>query len=132
MATGYGLDGHDVQTGSVLHPASYAVGNGDSFPGIKGKWHEADHSPPANAKVKKKLFCTCTPSHVVAWCWDNCLFTVLPYLKSFLIVVYFRQLEHLRYQGYLMSLNSHVMADTHKSQKNTIRAQSQKYELADK
>jgi hypothetical protein len=33
-----------VQTRSVAHPASYPVGTGDSFPGIKRLERDADHS----------------------------------------------------------------------------------------
>jgi len=36
-----------VQTGSGVHPASYPVDTGDSYPG-----GEADHSPPSSAKLK--------------------------------------------------------------------------------
>jgi hypothetical protein len=39
IATGYGLDdrgvGVRVQTGSEVHPASYPMGTGGSFPGGK-------------------------------------------------------------------------------------------------
>jgi hypothetical protein len=36
---------HVIQTGSGAHLASYSVGTGSSFPGIKRLGHEADHSP---------------------------------------------------------------------------------------
>jgi hypothetical protein len=39
---------HTIQTSSEVHPTSYPVGTKGSFPG-----DEADHSPPASAKVKK-------------------------------------------------------------------------------
>jgi hypothetical protein len=39
---------HPAQTGSGIHPASYPVGTGDSFP--VGK--VAGHSSPSSAKVK--------------------------------------------------------------------------------
>jgi hypothetical protein len=36
MATGYGLDDRGVvQTGSGVHPTSYPMGTGGSFPGSK-------------------------------------------------------------------------------------------------
>jgi len=43
----------NVQAVSGAHPASYSVGNGDSFPGGKVARHKVDHSPPSSAKVKK-------------------------------------------------------------------------------
>jgi hypothetical protein len=68
IATGYGLDDrgigfrvsvkqefsllHVVQTGSGAHSASYPVGTGDSFLGVKWPGREADHSPPTSAEVK--------------------------------------------------------------------------------
>jgi hypothetical protein len=39
---------HVVQTGSGVHPASYPMATA-----VKGPGREADHSPPANAEVKK-------------------------------------------------------------------------------
>jgi hypothetical protein len=44
---------HAIQTGSGVHPASYPMGTGDPFPGVKWPRREADHSPPTNAEVKK-------------------------------------------------------------------------------
>jgi hypothetical protein len=42
-----------VQTGSGAHPASYAMGTGDPFPGGKARpGRDADHSPPSSAEVK--------------------------------------------------------------------------------
>jgi hypothetical protein len=43
---------HSVQTDSKDHPASYAMGFGGSFPGLKRQGREADHSP-SSAEVKK-------------------------------------------------------------------------------
>jgi hypothetical protein len=76
IATGYGLDDrgvgdrvpvgslhHVVQTGSGAHPASYTMGTGDSFSGVKRPGREADHSPPTNAEVKKMWIYTSTPPH---------------------------------------------------------------------
>jgi hypothetical protein len=40
------------------------MGTGGSFPGIKGQGHEADHSPPTTAEVKKKWIYTSTPLYV--------------------------------------------------------------------
>jgi hypothetical protein len=43
---------HVIQTGSGAHPASYPMGAGEFFPGVKRPGCEADHSSPANADVK--------------------------------------------------------------------------------
>jgi hypothetical protein len=70
IALGYGLDDrgsrvrfparagnfslhHRVQNGSEAHPASYPVGTGSSFPGVKRPGREADHSPPSSTEVKE-------------------------------------------------------------------------------
>jgi len=70
LATGYGLDDrssrvrfpvgagnfslhHCVQNDSGTHPASYPMGVGALFLGIKRPRREADHSPPSNAMVKE-------------------------------------------------------------------------------
>jgi hypothetical protein len=42
-----------VQTGSGVHPTSYKIGTGGSFPGVKRQGREANHSPPTSAEVKK-------------------------------------------------------------------------------
>jgi hypothetical protein len=76
IATGYGLDDrgvgvrvpvglrifthHVVQTGSGVHPTSYPMGTGDSFPGVKRPGREADHTP-TSAEVKKTWVYTSTP-----------------------------------------------------------------------
>jgi hypothetical protein len=41
-----------VWTGFGAHPASYSMGTGGSFPGVKRLGREADRSPPSSAKVK--------------------------------------------------------------------------------
>jgi hypothetical protein len=64
IATGYGLDdwgvgvrvpvgsriffSHVVRTVSGAHEASYPMGNGDSFPGVKRPRREAEPSPPTS------------------------------------------------------------------------------------
>jgi hypothetical protein len=68
MATGYGLDDRGgrssspgrvknflsvTQTASGAHPASYPMGKESLSLGIQRPGHEADHSPPTSAKVKK-------------------------------------------------------------------------------
>jgi hypothetical protein len=41
-----------VQTCSEVHPASYPMGTGSSFPGAKVQpGRDADHSPPSSAKA---------------------------------------------------------------------------------
>jgi hypothetical protein len=41
-----------IQNGSGIHPASYPMGTGDSFPGGKAAGCEADHSLPSSVEVK--------------------------------------------------------------------------------
>jgi hypothetical protein len=43
---------HSVQTDSGAHTASYPVGTGGDFRGLKRPGSEADHSPPSSTKVK--------------------------------------------------------------------------------
>jgi hypothetical protein len=52
---------HVVQRGSGVHPTSYTMGTGGSFPGVKRPGREADHSPPTSAEVRKMGFYTSTP-----------------------------------------------------------------------
>jgi hypothetical protein len=52
---------HIVQTDSGVHPTSYKMGTGGSFPGVKLQGREADHSPPTGAEVKKMWIYTYTP-----------------------------------------------------------------------
>jgi hypothetical protein len=52
---------HIVQTGSGAHPAFYPMGTTGSFPWVKRQGREAEHSPPANAEVKKTWIYTSTP-----------------------------------------------------------------------
>jgi hypothetical protein len=53
-----------VHTGFGVHPTSYPTGTGD-FLGVKRQGHEADHSPPTSAEVKKIWFYTSTPTYVL-------------------------------------------------------------------
>jgi hypothetical protein len=57
-----------TQPGSEAHPASCTVGTGGSFPGGK-VWpgHDADHSSPSSAKVKKERGYTSSPSKCPSW-----------------------------------------------------------------
>jgi hypothetical protein len=50
-----------VQTGSGVHPASYAMGTAGSSTVIKRPRREADYSPPASAEVKNMWIYTSTP-----------------------------------------------------------------------
>jgi hypothetical protein len=44
-----------VQTSSGAHPASYPVGTGGPFPGVKARsGRDADHSSPSSAEVKNE------------------------------------------------------------------------------
>jgi hypothetical protein len=54
---------HVVQTGSRANSASYPMGTGDSFPGVKRPGREADHSPPASAEAKKMWIYTSIPPY---------------------------------------------------------------------
>jgi hypothetical protein len=54
-------DFYQNQTGSVVHPASYAIGTGGSFPELKRPGSEADHSPSSSAEVKNVWRYTSTP-----------------------------------------------------------------------
>jgi hypothetical protein len=54
---------HVVQTGSGVHPTSYSMDSGGSFPGVKAAGCESDHSPPASAEVKKMWIYTSTPPY---------------------------------------------------------------------
>jgi hypothetical protein len=47
-----------------VHPISYPMGTALSFLGGKSAGHEADHSPPAGAEVKKMWIYISTFSHV--------------------------------------------------------------------
>jgi hypothetical protein len=63
IVTGYGLEGPGSVPGStifsLLHSiqtisgASYSMGTGGFSPEVKWQGHEADHSPPTSAEVKK-------------------------------------------------------------------------------
>jgi hypothetical protein len=44
-----------VQTGSEAHPASWTMGTGGPFPGVKARpGRDADHSPPSSAEVENE------------------------------------------------------------------------------
>jgi hypothetical protein len=66
IATGYGLDDRGVK--NILFTSSRPA-LGSTQPPIQWEWgvkrpgHEADHSPPANAEVKKILIYTSTPPY---------------------------------------------------------------------
>jgi hypothetical protein len=82
IATGYGLEDQGgggssspgrvkifsllyiVQTGSGVHPTSYKMGTGGSFPEVKRQGREADHSPPTSAEVKNMWIYTSTSLYV--------------------------------------------------------------------
>jgi hypothetical protein len=72
MATGYGLDGSEiesrsgarffahVQTDPGAHPAFCTMGTW-SFSGVKRPGRGADHPPPSSAEVKNEWSYTSTP-----------------------------------------------------------------------
>jgi hypothetical protein len=53
-----------VQTGTADHPVSYAMGTGALTLGVKWQGHEADHSLPTSAKVKKTWIYTSTQPYL--------------------------------------------------------------------
>jgi hypothetical protein len=57
---------YNVHTGSEDRPASYPVGLGGSFPGLKRQRCETDYSSPSNAKVKKRGGIVPLP-HISLW-----------------------------------------------------------------
>jgi hypothetical protein len=60
---------HPVKNGSGIHPASYPMGTGDSFPGVKRLGREANHSPQSSAEFKNTWTYTSTPPYAfTAWC----------------------------------------------------------------
>jgi hypothetical protein len=54
---------HVFRTGYVARPASYPVGSGGCFPGLKRQGLEVDHSPPVSAEVKTIWIYTFTPPY---------------------------------------------------------------------
>jgi hypothetical protein len=46
---------HIVQTGSGVHPTSYKMGTGGTFPGVKRQGREADHSPPNSCRGQENV-----------------------------------------------------------------------------
>jgi hypothetical protein len=55
---------HRVQTGYGAHPASYPMGTGDSFSGLKRSEREADQSPTYSVEVKNAWLYISSPQHV--------------------------------------------------------------------
>jgi hypothetical protein len=53
-----------VQIGSGVHPTSYTMGTGGTFPGVNRPGREADHLPPTSVEVKKMWIKTSTPPYV--------------------------------------------------------------------
>jgi len=48
----------NVQTGAGAHPASYSMGTGSSFLGLKRPGLEVNHSPLPNVEVMNEWSCT--------------------------------------------------------------------------
>jgi hypothetical protein len=59
---------HRVQNGSGAHPASYPMGTGSSFPGVKRPGREADHSPSSSTEVKEWVELYLHSSNTPSWC----------------------------------------------------------------
>jgi hypothetical protein len=60
---------HSDQTDSESHPASYPMGTGVSFPGLRRPRGEVDRSPPASAVVKNGGAIPPLPYYVFkVWC----------------------------------------------------------------
>ena len=52
-----------VQNGLGAHPASYIMGTGVSFPGVKRPGRGVDNPPPSSAEVKERVeLYICSPS----------------------------------------------------------------------
>jgi hypothetical protein len=78
VATGYGLDGrdsipgkardfsllHNIQTCSEIHPASYPIGIGGSFPWSKAAGERSWLLSSTQCRSKKWWSCKCTPPYV--------------------------------------------------------------------
>jgi hypothetical protein len=60
---------HRIQNDCGAHPASYPMGSGGSFPGVKRAGREAEHSPPSSAEIKNAWIYTSIPQYAfMAWC----------------------------------------------------------------
>jgi hypothetical protein len=57
---------YSVQTGSEAHPASYPMGTGTNFKGVKRPERKADHSHPSSAEVKNGGAIPSLP-HMSSW-----------------------------------------------------------------
>jgi hypothetical protein len=55
---------HNVQTGFGANPASYPMGIGSSFPGVKRLGRGAYHTPPSSAEVKNTWLYKSIPPYV--------------------------------------------------------------------
>jgi hypothetical protein len=74
---------HSVHTSSEAHPASYPVGTGGSFTGVKRPGREADHSPQSSVarSTVLELYLYQPPHVFIAWCLiiRRNSFTILPF-----------------------------------------------------
>jgi hypothetical protein len=66
-----------MQTGSVVHPTSYPMATGGTFPGDKRPGHEAGRSPPTSDEVKNTWIYSSTPPDV---CIKHTGNITLPYM----------------------------------------------------
>jgi len=100
-----------VQTGSMAYPASYSMGKGGSFPGVKRTRCEADNALPSSAEVKKYCsFTSTTPSVFMEWAETIPFYAVCfllgNYPASGVYMPKFRNtLFHLHMQVYVSRMN---------------------------
>jgi hypothetical protein len=81
---------HRIQTSSGAHIASYPMGTGAVFPGVKLLGSETDHSPPSSAEVTNVWSYTSTPQYVLmVWCLAKHreIFTLLTSLSHVIVKV---------------------------------------------
>jgi len=74
---------HRIQKSSGVHPASYPMCMGSSFPAVKRPGREADHSPQLVPRSKYEWSYTSTPQYVfMAWCSAKVRGQLYFYLKG--------------------------------------------------
>jgi len=59
---------HHVHNSTRAYPASYAMDNRGSFPGVNQPGHKADYLPPSIAEVKNAWSYTSTPQYALMAC----------------------------------------------------------------
>jgi hypothetical protein len=108
---------HIFQTWSGVHPTTYPMGTGAHSPRVKQEGHEADHSPPTTAEVKKTWIYTSTsPAQIVK---DRDNFTFLLYCNVYYVVEQIFSIRHLWRQRDATHLDF-AFSPWGKTQHNTI------------